>query len=68
MKNQNLQKGKKLTKKELKTIVGGMLDCKQPIACPTYPCDPPLPDYPNGCTTIAVGCAQKECRPGIDPV
>ncbi|WBV57854.1 hypothetical protein PFY10_05280 [Chryseobacterium daecheongense] len=62
MKNKNFIKAKKLTKRELRTIIGGMLDCKQPIACPTYPCDPPLPDYPNGCTTISPSCAQKECR------
>lgn len=64
MKNQNLQKGKKLTKKELRTITGGMLNCMEPVFCPTFPCDPsiPQPDA-NGCTLISTACAQKICRP-----
>lgn len=65
MKNQTLQKGKKLNKKQLRTITGGMLDCMQPVFCPSLPCDP-SPD-PNGCTTISMSCAQKVCRPEILP-
>ncbi|MGG5210986.1 bacteriocin [Chryseobacterium sp. MIQD13] len=30
MKNQNLQKGKKLNKKELRVITGGLLPCADP--------------------------------------
>ncbi|MEY8760678.1 bacteriocin [Chryseobacterium tongliaoense] len=69
MENLNLSKGKRLNKKELRTITGGMLDCMQPVYCPTFPCDPsfPQPDE-NGCTLISSACAQKICRPVIDPV
>ncbi|MFP3598704.1 bacteriocin [Chryseobacterium sp. SIMBA_029] len=64
MKNLLLQSGKKLSKKELKTIAGGMLDCMQPVLCtPDYPCETYPPDDPRACTLISSGCAQKICRP-----
>ncbi|SHF98267.1 bacteriocin [Chryseobacterium vrystaatense] len=61
MKNLFLQSGKKLSKKELKTIAGGMLNCVQPVLCPTPVCEPSSDPY--GCTIISKACAQKECRP-----
>lgn len=63
MKNHISGFGKKLNKKELTTIRGGLLNCMEPVLCPTpyEPCEPP---YPNGCTIISTACAQKECRPG----
>ncbi|MDH6254108.1 hypothetical protein M2347_003835 [Chryseobacterium sp. H1D6B] len=64
MKNQNLEKGKKLSKRELRTITGGLLNCMEATPCPSLPCEPS--GYPNGCTKISVSCAQKVCRPGIE--
>ncbi|WP_117614430.1 hypothetical protein [Chryseobacterium angstadtii] len=61
MTNLFLQSGKKLSKKQLKTIAGGLLNCVQPVLCPDYPCEPS--SDPNGCTIISKSCAQKECRP-----
>lgn len=63
MKNQVSQFGKKLNKKELTSIRGGLLNCMEPVLCPTpyEPCESP---YPNGCTIISPVCGQKECRPG----
>ncbi|RQO33833.1 hypothetical protein DBR39_22965 [Chryseobacterium sp. KBW03] len=63
MKNQINQIGKKLNKKELKTIKGGMLDCMEPILCTEFPCETYPPDDVRNCTKISVGCAQKICRP-----
>ncbi|AZA83988.1 hypothetical protein C1637_15975 [Chryseobacterium lactis] len=63
MKNQNLNNGKKLNKKELKSITGGLLNCVQPVLCPDQPCEPS--SDPNGCTIISKACAQKECRPQL---
>ncbi|UKB81966.1 hypothetical protein LF887_13225 [Chryseobacterium sp. MEBOG06] len=63
MKNQNLTKGKKLNKKELKFIQGGMMDCMQPTICTDPPCEVYPPDDVRNCTTISSGCAQKICRP-----
>ncbi|WP_370901446.1 hypothetical protein [Chryseobacterium gossypii] len=51
MKNQNVQKGKKLNKKELRVITGGLMDCIDPMT--------------GYCKTISVGCAQKQCRPEL---
>lgn len=62
MKNKFLQSGKRLNKKELKCITGGLLNCMEPVLCPIpyEPCESP---YPNGCTIISPVCGQKECRP-----
>ncbi|REC50162.1 bacteriocin [Chryseobacterium pennipullorum] len=68
MKNQHVNKGKKLNKKELKSITGGMLDCMQPTLCPDWPCETYPPDDPRNCTKISVGCAQKICRPHETPI
>jgi len=56
MKNQNLTNGKKLNKKQLRSITGGLFDCMQPIICTDPPCE-------VMCTKISPACAQKECRP-----
>lgn len=61
MKSLFLKGGKKLTKKQLKTIAGGLLNCAAPVLCPVQPCEPS--SDPNGCTIISKVCAQKECRP-----
>ena len=63
MKKVELSKGKKLEKKQLKTILGGMLDCMEPRPCPEFPCETYPPDDVRNCTKISVGCAQKICRP-----
>lgn len=63
MKNLFLQSGKKLSKKELKTIAGGMLNCMEPIPCTEFPCEPFPPGDPRACSQISIGCAQKQCRP-----
>ncbi|PWN71854.1 hypothetical protein C1631_004355 [Chryseobacterium phosphatilyticum] len=48
MSNQNVNKGKKLTKSELKTIHGGL---------GTYPC------APDGyCKFIGPGCREEKCQ------
>ncbi len=60
MKNQNLINGKKLNKKQLRSITGGLLDCLGG-SCPTVDGCPPLNDY--GCITISNACAQRQCRP-----
>ncbi|MFP3598707.1 hypothetical protein [Chryseobacterium sp. SIMBA_029] len=49
MKNQNVQKGKKLNKKELRVITGGRLDCIDPMT--------------GNCKQISKGCAQIQCQP-----
>lgn len=64
MKMETLLKGKKLGQKELKTIVGGMLDCMpaQKICLPPMePCPPNVDE--NGCAMISPHCGQKICRP-----
>lgn len=61
MKTMFLQSGKKLSKKQLKTIAGGLLDCMRPTLCQNPPCEPSSDPY--GCTIISKVCAQKECRP-----
>ncbi|WBV57853.1 bacteriocin [Chryseobacterium daecheongense] len=53
MKKQNLQNGTKLNKKELKTITGGLMQCRDPKT--------------NGCRIISMGCAEPECRPELIP-
>ncbi|MGG1922241.1 hypothetical protein [Chryseobacterium sp. CP-77] len=62
MRNQISQIGKKLNKKELRTIKGGLINCMEPVLCPT-PCEPSSDPY--GCTIISPKCAQKECRPEL---
>ncbi|HCA09968.1 MULTISPECIES: bacteriocin [unclassified Chryseobacterium] len=68
MKNLILKSGKKLSKKELKTISGGMINCMEPILCTEFPCEPFPPGDPRACSKISIGCAQKQCRPQPDPV
>ncbi|WP_126651156.1 hypothetical protein [Chryseobacterium aureum] len=63
MKNQITQIGKKLNKKELRTIKGGLINCMEPVLCPAPPCEPASDPY--GCTIISPKCAQKECRPQL---
>ncbi len=59
MKNQNLNHGKKLNKKQLRSITGGLINCMEPVLCTDPPCDPDL----SLCTRISPFCAQQECRP-----
>jgi len=66
MKNQFLNNGKKLSKKQLKIIVGGKIDCMQPVICTDPPCEVYGPNDPRACTQISVSCAQQICRPGIE--
>lgn len=64
MKNLMLTTGKKLNKKELKTIAGGMLDCMPAqVICPPHlePCESNVDA--NGCSMISPFCGQKICRP-----
>ncbi|WP_333597010.1 hypothetical protein [Chryseobacterium flavum] len=63
MKKRNVIKGKKLNKRELKSITGGLLDCMEAVLCPEWPCETYPPDDPRNCTIISVSCAQKVCRP-----
>lgn len=62
MRNQISQIVKKLNKKELRAIKGGLINCMEPVLCPT-PCEPSSDPY--GCTIISPKCAQKECRPQL---
>lgn len=59
MKNQNLTNEKKLNKKQLSSITGGLLDCLRG-SCSTVDECPPLNEY--GCTTISKACFQPQCR------
>jgi len=59
MKNQSPINGKKLSKKQLRSIAGGLLNCMEPILCTDPPCDPTA----SMCTRISPACAQAECRP-----
>lgn len=54
MKNHNLPQGKKLNKRELRVIRGGLRDCIDPQT--------------GACKLISIGCAQLECRPEINPI
>ncbi|MDN3692783.1 bacteriocin [Chryseobacterium tructae] len=66
MKKQTSLQAKKLSKKELKTIAGGMLNCMQPgNPCEGPNCDPPIvSDDPRAyCTIISPRCGQIVCRP-----
>lgn len=64
MKNLMALPGKKLNKKELKTILGGMLDC-QPAQEVCLPANEPCVSHvdENGCAMISPFCGQKICRP-----
>lgn len=57
MSNQNLNRGKKLAKKELKMITGG----GDPVRCKIYG---------NSCYYYGPGCKEKECQPPtpVDPI
>ncbi|WP_123912690.1 bacteriocin [Chryseobacterium pennipullorum] len=59
MKKQNLHEAKKLTKHQLKSISGGLLNCMMLVPCP--PCESTADA--NGCTLISPHCGQKICRP-----
>lgn len=65
MKNQISQIGKRLNKKQLRSIAGGMLNCMEPILCPPYPEPCPPREGVDACTTISPACAQKICRPQL---
>ncbi|RKE81956.1 bacteriocin [Chryseobacterium cucumeris] len=54
MRNQHLNNGKKLNKKELKTIKGGVMICS----------------IQNGtiCTQTHPSCYEPQCRPGVTEV
>ncbi|MCL8538346.1 MULTISPECIES: bacteriocin [Chryseobacterium] len=54
MKNQNLNKGKKLNKKELKVITGGLRLCVDPST--------------GFCTEISDACAERRCRLIVGPI
>lgn len=54
----NLNNGKKLNKKQLRSITGGLLDCVG--NCPTIDGCPPLNEY--GCIIISPKCAQSQCK------
>lgn len=49
MKNQNLNNGKKLNKKELRIITGGKEMCWLPTL---------------ECSKISLACAEPQCQPG----
>ncbi|PKF75717.1 bacteriocin [Chryseobacterium sp. PMSZPI] len=63
MKNQFTQISKKLSKKELKSIAGGMYDCMVPEPCQPYPGTCESHADANGCTMIHPKCGQAICRP-----
>ncbi len=65
MKNQNLNNGKKLNKRELKMIKGGLLNCMRPIPCTEQPCEPAPPSSTKNCSQFSPDCAQEICRPKI---
>ncbi|WP_160137404.1 bacteriocin [Chryseobacterium sp. c4a] len=59
MESQTLPFGKKLNKKQLKTIQGGMLNCFDHQLCENPPCE----SSGSRCTITSSFCAQEECRP-----
>lgn len=63
MKSQFSQSAKKLNKKQLKSIKGGMYDCMSPELCPPYPEPCESHADANGCTMIHPRCGQEICRP-----
>ncbi len=54
MKNQNLNSGKKLSKKELRTIKGGKEQYIDP--------------FTGGCRKYAIACAELQCQPTIPDI
>lgn len=66
MKNPFSLIGKKLNKKELKFIAGGLLNCIESI--PTFCPDPPC-EGGSRCKITSPYCAQEQCRPNwpIEP-
>lgn len=63
MKKIELNKGKKLEKKQLKMIHGGLLDCMEAVPCTEFPCETYPPGDIRNCTLFSPSCAQKICRP-----
>lgn len=53
MENKNLNNGKKLNKKELRSITGGLLQCIDPAT--------------GFCTTIGPKCFERRCQIIIHP-
>ena len=53
MQIKDLQNGKKLNKKELRSVNGGLMMCRDPKT--------------NGCRIISKGCADPQCRPELIP-
>lgn len=53
MRKQHLNNGKKLNKKELKSITGGKIVCST---------------SGGGCAQINTGCIEPQCRPGVTEV
>ncbi|SIS29466.1 hypothetical protein SAMN05421639_101490 [Chryseobacterium shigense] len=51
MKNQTLEKGKKLNKRALRSITGGLMMCLDPKT--------------NQCRVFSKGCADPQCRPSL---
>lgn len=63
MKNKILTYGKKLDKKQLRSINGGAItDCFAGGCPPFVPECPSQPANEFGCTVISIDCAQKQCR------
>lgn len=59
-------KGKQLSKRELKTIAGGMLNCMgmtEPCSGPDCPPIGTPKDPRDYCTIFSPRCAQEVCRP-----
>ncbi|MET3037708.1 bacteriocin [Chryseobacterium sp. NRRL B-14859] len=54
MKHQHLDKGKKLNKKELRAITGGLRRCIDPAT--------------GLCIAVGAGCAEPQCKFVLDPV
>ncbi|MCS4300600.1 bacteriocin [Chryseobacterium sp. BIGb0232] len=52
MKNKNLNNGKKLNKKELRSITGGLRQCIDPMT--------------GKCRIFGFGCAEIQCRPVLE--
>lgn len=52
MKNQNLHNGKKLNKKELRSVTGGLRQCIDAMT--------------GQCRAFGFGCSEPQCRPTIE--
>lgn len=53
MKNQQPSNGKKLSKKELRIITGGLRQCIDPMT--------------GQCRAFGLACAEPQCRPILEP-